>query len=115
MVELRVIRVQGQLLKQLVRYVLMPSGNAEFYGATGILEFNPGEREVLVALVARPDGVPEVQLHDCPSPLYDIMYVWLGHSLLTVRVSPVLLFPVSNAFEVQNQFAGFDSCTCVRL
>uniref|UniRef100_A0A673Z153 Adhesion G-protein coupled receptor V1 n=1 Tax=Salmo trutta TaxID=8032 RepID=A0A673Z153_SALTR len=59
-VELRVIRVQGQLLKQLVRYVLMPSGNAEFYGATGILEFNPGEREVLVALVARPDGVPEL-------------------------------------------------------
>uniref|UniRef100_A0A4W5QHW7 Calx-beta domain-containing protein n=1 Tax=Hucho hucho TaxID=62062 RepID=A0A4W5QHW7_9TELE len=59
-VELRVIRAQGQLLKQLVRYVLMPSGNAEFYGATGILEFKPGEREVLVALVARPDGVPEV-------------------------------------------------------
>uniref|UniRef100_A0A8C7IWM3 Adhesion G protein-coupled receptor V1 n=1 Tax=Oncorhynchus kisutch TaxID=8019 RepID=A0A8C7IWM3_ONCKI len=62
-VELRVIRAQGQLLKQLVRYVLMPSGNAEFYGATGILEFKPGEREVLVALVARPDGVPEVLLH----------------------------------------------------
>uniref|UniRef100_A0A8C7IVD8 Adhesion G-protein coupled receptor V1 n=1 Tax=Oncorhynchus kisutch TaxID=8019 RepID=A0A8C7IVD8_ONCKI len=59
-VELRVIRAQGQLLKQLVRYVLMPSGNAEFYGATGILEFKPGEREVLVALVARPDGVPEL-------------------------------------------------------
>ncbi|XP_055742122.1 adhesion G-protein coupled receptor V1 isoform X1 [Salvelinus fontinalis] len=59
-VELRVIRAQGQLLKQLVRYVLMPSGNAEFYGATGILEFKPGEREVLVALVARPDEVPEL-------------------------------------------------------
>jgi hypothetical protein len=72
----------------------MPSGNAEFYGATGILEFKPGEREVLVALVARPDGVPEVLLHDYLSPLHGIMYVWLGHSLLTVRVSLVLLFPV---------------------
>ncbi|XP_070820196.1 adhesion G-protein coupled receptor V1 isoform X2 [Chaetodon trifascialis] len=59
-VELHVVRAQGQLLKQLVRYAVMPSGNAEFYGATGILEFKPGEREVVVALVAKPDGVPEV-------------------------------------------------------
>ncbi|XP_070760191.1 adhesion G-protein coupled receptor V1 [Enoplosus armatus] len=59
-VELHVIRAQGQLLKQLVRYAVMPSGNTEFYGATGILEFKPGEREVVVALVARPDGVPEL-------------------------------------------------------
>ncbi|GLD66863.1 G-protein coupled receptor 98 isoform X1, partial [Lates japonicus] len=58
-VELHVVRAQGQLLKQLVRYAVMPSGSAEFYGATGILEFKPGEREVVVALVARPDGVPE--------------------------------------------------------
>uniref|UniRef100_A0A4W6G876 Adhesion G-protein coupled receptor V1 n=1 Tax=Lates calcarifer TaxID=8187 RepID=A0A4W6G876_LATCA len=59
-VELHVVRAQGQLLKQLVRYAVMPSGSAEFYGATGILEFKPGEREVVVALVARPDGVPEL-------------------------------------------------------
>ncbi|XP_074526084.1 adhesion G-protein coupled receptor V1 [Halichoeres trimaculatus] len=59
-VELHVVRAQGQLLKQLVRYTVMPSGSSEFYGATGILEFKPGEREVVVALVARPDGVPEL-------------------------------------------------------
>ncbi|CAJ1068549.1 adhesion G-protein coupled receptor V1 [Xyrichtys novacula] len=59
-VELHVVRAQGQLLKQLVRYTVMPSGSTEFYGATGILEFKPGEREVVVALVARPDGVPEL-------------------------------------------------------
>uniref|UniRef100_A0A3B4ZW94 Adhesion G-protein coupled receptor V1 n=1 Tax=Stegastes partitus TaxID=144197 RepID=A0A3B4ZW94_9TELE len=59
-VELHVVRAQGQLLKQLVRYVVMPSGSSEFYGAIGILEFRPGEREVVVALVARPDGVPEL-------------------------------------------------------
>lgn len=58
--ELRVIRQQGQLLNQLVRYTLTPSGNENFYGATGILEFQPGEREVVVALVAIPDGRPEV-------------------------------------------------------
>ncbi|XP_059193370.1 adhesion G-protein coupled receptor V1 [Centropristis striata] len=59
-VELHVVRAQGQLLKQLVRYAVIPSGNNEFYGATGILEFKPGEREVVVALVARPDRVPEL-------------------------------------------------------
>ncbi|XP_062310079.1 adhesion G-protein coupled receptor V1 [Osmerus eperlanus] len=59
-VELRVLRAQGQLLKQLVRYALVPPGGGQFYGDTGILEFKPGEREVVVALVARPDGVPEL-------------------------------------------------------
>uniref|UniRef100_A0A3Q2PRU9 Adhesion G-protein coupled receptor V1 n=1 Tax=Fundulus heteroclitus TaxID=8078 RepID=A0A3Q2PRU9_FUNHE len=59
-VELHVVRAQGQLLKQLIRYTVTPSGSAEFYGATGILEFKPGEREVVVALVARPDGIPEL-------------------------------------------------------
>nr|XP_029492889.1 adhesion G-protein coupled receptor V1-like [Oncorhynchus nerka] len=59
-VELSVIRTKGQLLKQLVQYALIPSGYTEFYGATGVLEFKPGEREVLVALVARPDEVPEL-------------------------------------------------------
>ncbi|KAK9974393.1 hypothetical protein ABG768_022494 [Culter alburnus] len=59
-VELRVIREQGQLLNQLIRYTVIPSGNAQFYGATGILEFQPGEREVMVALVAKPDGIPEL-------------------------------------------------------
>ncbi|KAK9522609.1 hypothetical protein VZT92_019059 [Zoarces viviparus] len=59
-VELHVVRAKGQLLKQLVRYAVMPVGNSEFYGATGILEFKPGENEVVVALFARPDGVPEL-------------------------------------------------------
>uniref|UniRef100_A0A3B5LER5 Adhesion G-protein coupled receptor V1 n=1 Tax=Xiphophorus couchianus TaxID=32473 RepID=A0A3B5LER5_9TELE len=59
-VELRVVRSQGQLLKQFIRYTVTPSGSAEFYGATGILEFKPGDREVVVALVATPDGIPEL-------------------------------------------------------
>ncbi|XP_059910296.1 adhesion G-protein coupled receptor V1 [Gadus macrocephalus] len=59
-VELRVLRAAGQLLRQLVRYTVAPQGSEEFYGAPGILEFNPGEREVVVALVALQDGVPEL-------------------------------------------------------
>lgn len=59
--ELHVVRAQGQLLKQLVRYAVMPVGNTEFYGATGILEFLPGEKDLVVTLIARPDEVPEVR------------------------------------------------------
>ncbi|XP_035235780.1 adhesion G-protein coupled receptor V1 isoform X2 [Anguilla anguilla] len=59
-VELRVVRSQGLLLSQLVRYTVLPAGDVDFYGATGVMEFSPGDREVLVALVARPDGVPEL-------------------------------------------------------
>ncbi|XP_037338537.2 adhesion G-protein coupled receptor V1 [Pungitius pungitius] len=59
-VELHVVRAKGQLLKQLVRYAVMPVGNTEFYGATGILEFLPGEKDLVVTLIARPDEVPEL-------------------------------------------------------
>uniref|UniRef100_A0A3P8WCF8 Adhesion G-protein coupled receptor V1 n=1 Tax=Cynoglossus semilaevis TaxID=244447 RepID=A0A3P8WCF8_CYNSE len=58
--ELHVVRTQGQLLKQLVRYAILPSGQDEFFGATGVLEFNPGEREMVATLVAKRDGVPEL-------------------------------------------------------
>ncbi|XP_062371958.1 adhesion G-protein coupled receptor V1 [Sardina pilchardus] len=59
-VELTVVRSYGELLRQLIRFTLAPLGTEEFYGATGILEFQPGEREVMVALVAKEDGVPEL-------------------------------------------------------
>ncbi|KAG2466797.1 GPR98 protein, partial [Polypterus senegalus] len=59
-VELRVVRSQGNLLKQLLRYEVLPSNGNEFYGSQGILEFQPGEREVVMALLARPDGIPEL-------------------------------------------------------
>ncbi|KAF7670351.1 hypothetical protein LDENG_00010120 [Lucifuga dentata] len=63
--ELHMVRARGQLLKQLLLYDVMPSGNTEFYGARGILEFNPGERELVVTLVAIPDGVPELDETFC--------------------------------------------------
>ncbi|XP_029019275.1 adhesion G-protein coupled receptor V1 isoform X2 [Betta splendens] len=59
-VELHVVRTQGQLLNQFLRYDVMPAGDTEFYGATGILEFKPGETEVVWALFAKTDHVPEL-------------------------------------------------------
>ncbi|KAI1900416.1 hypothetical protein AGOR_G00049720 [Albula goreensis] len=59
-VELRVVRSQGQLRSQFVYYTVMPMGNAEFYGATGVMEFKKNESEAVVAVVAKSDGVPEL-------------------------------------------------------
>ncbi|XP_066512530.1 adhesion G-protein coupled receptor V1-like [Hoplias malabaricus] len=59
-VELRVIRQHGQLLNQLIKYTVTPSESKDFYAETGILEFQPGERELVVAIVAIPDGLPEL-------------------------------------------------------
>lgn len=77
--ELHVVRSFGQLLRQLIRYRVEPSGTEEFYGATGILEFQPGEREVMVALVAKEDGVPEVCSYNTSEEKLTISVCsWLG-------------------------------------
>ncbi|XP_055460041.1 adhesion G-protein coupled receptor V1 [Psammomys obesus] len=62
-VELRIIRSRGCLVKQFLRYHVEPRGSSEFYGNTGVLEFTPGEREVAVTLLSRPDGTPELDEH----------------------------------------------------
>lgn len=85
--ELRVIRQQGQLLNQLVRYTVTPSGNEDFYGATGILEFQPGEREVVVALVAIPDGLPEVGIVIARLVMSEVLWAYFG--VLGLRWSTV--------------------------
>lgn len=106
------VRAQGQLLKQLIRYAVMPSGNNEFYGATGILEFKPGEREVVVALVARPDGVPEVRYGKI------LIFTYLFSVFYTVLQcnSNALSFPLSHliSYEV-NVLKLFqcDYCICL--
>lgn len=82
---LHVVRAQGQLLKQLVRYALMPSGITEFIGAEGVLEFKPGEREVGVALLAVRDGVPEVRAWSSLSIDLNIIYICICYKK-TLRV-----------------------------
>ena len=45
---------------------ITPNGDAEFYGATNVLRFNPGEVEKSVTIIAKGDGVPEVSgILDC--------------------------------------------------
>ncbi|XP_043565048.1 adhesion G-protein coupled receptor V1 isoform X2 [Chiloscyllium plagiosum] len=58
--ELKIVRYRGTLLKQFLRYVVEPKTSFEFYGNTGVLEFDPGEREIAITLLAREDNVPEL-------------------------------------------------------
>nr|XP_014349406.1 PREDICTED: G-protein coupled receptor 98 [Latimeria chalumnae] len=57
---LRIVRLRGALQKQFLRYSVEPSGTREFYGSTGVLEFNPGEREIVITLLPKQDGIPEL-------------------------------------------------------
>uniref|UniRef100_A0A8C4S4U8 Adhesion G-protein coupled receptor V1 n=1 Tax=Erpetoichthys calabaricus TaxID=27687 RepID=A0A8C4S4U8_ERPCA len=59
-VQLTVVRSQGNLLKQLLRYEVFPSNDNEFFGGQGVLEFKPGEKERDMALLARSDNIPEL-------------------------------------------------------
>uniref|UniRef100_A0A8D0RUU6 Calx-beta domain-containing protein n=1 Tax=Sus scrofa TaxID=9823 RepID=A0A8D0RUU6_PIG len=60
-VELHITRSRGALVKQFLHYRIEPRDSNEFYGNTGVLEFKPSEREIVITLLARLDGIPEVQ------------------------------------------------------
>uniref|UniRef100_A0A8C2V3T1 Adhesion G-protein coupled receptor V1 n=1 Tax=Chinchilla lanigera TaxID=34839 RepID=A0A8C2V3T1_CHILA len=62
-VELHIIRSQGALLKQFLYYRVEPRDSNEFYGNMGVLEFEPGEREIVITLLSRLDGIPELDEH----------------------------------------------------
>ncbi|KAL1783722.1 G-protein coupled receptor 98 [Sigmodon hispidus] len=62
-VELRITRSRGSLVKQFLRYHIEPRESNEFYGNTGVLEFTPGEREAVITLLSRLDGMPELDEH----------------------------------------------------
>ncbi|XP_040304713.1 adhesion G-protein coupled receptor V1 isoform X6 [Herpailurus yagouaroundi] len=62
-VELRITRSRGALVKQFLHYRVEPRDSNEFYGNTGVLEFKPGEREIVITLLSRLDGIPELDEH----------------------------------------------------
>ena len=54
------MRTGGALVTRFVEQYITPNGDAEFYGATNVLRFDPGEVEKSVTIIAKGDGVPEV-------------------------------------------------------
>uniref|UniRef100_A0A4X2LMN9 Adhesion G-protein coupled receptor V1 n=1 Tax=Vombatus ursinus TaxID=29139 RepID=A0A4X2LMN9_VOMUR len=62
-VELHIIRSRGALVKQFLHYRVEPRDSNEFYGNTGVLEFKPGEKEIVITLLSRLDGIPELDEH----------------------------------------------------
>ncbi|XP_054253432.1 adhesion G-protein coupled receptor V1 [Indicator indicator] len=59
-VELQIVRSRGSLVRQFLLYTVEPRDNNEFYGSTGVLEFKPGEKEIILTLLTRMDGIPEL-------------------------------------------------------
>lgn len=59
-VELHITRSRGALVKQFLHYRVEPQDSNEFYGNMGVLEFKPGEMEIVITLLTRLDGIPEV-------------------------------------------------------
>ncbi|XP_075398780.1 adhesion G-protein coupled receptor V1 [Tenrec ecaudatus] len=62
-VELHIMRSRGALVKQFLHYRVEPRDSNEFYGNMGVLEFQPGEREIVITLLTRLDGIPELDEH----------------------------------------------------
>ncbi|XP_048187347.1 adhesion G-protein coupled receptor V1 [Perognathus longimembris pacificus] len=61
-VELHIMRSRGALVKQFLHYRVEPR-DSEFYGNMGVLEFKPSEREIVITLLTRLDGIPELDKH----------------------------------------------------
>ncbi|XP_073933195.1 adhesion G-protein coupled receptor V1 isoform X3 [Castor canadensis] len=62
-VELHITRSRGALVKQFLHYRVEPQDSNEFYGNMGVLEFKPGEMEIVITLLTRLDGIPELDEH----------------------------------------------------
>lgn len=79
--ELRITRARGSLVKQFLRYHVEPRDSSEFYGNTGVLEFKSGEQEIVITLLTRLDGIPEVCNFLCHVRWHEVD-VWhiMGHA-----------------------------------
>ncbi|KAH9498631.1 Adhesion G-protein coupled receptor V1 [Bulinus truncatus] len=53
-------RLGGALQETSVQYSIEPNGTSEFYGASNILVFRPGIREMTSTILAKKDGIPEL-------------------------------------------------------
>lgn len=55
------VRVGGDLVPRTVLYDISANGNGDIFGATGVLQFDVGEREKSVQLIVNDDTIPEVK------------------------------------------------------
>ena len=53
-------RTGGLLEERSARYSITPAGEEQFYGATNVVTFQPGQRQATASVVAIPDKIPEV-------------------------------------------------------
>ena len=56
------VRTGGALVLREVEYYVESNGEEEFYGAKNVMRFEPGETQKRATLLAKRDGVPEVNI-----------------------------------------------------
>ena len=78
-IEVSIVRTGGALVGRSLRYFVEPGGEAEFYGSTNIIRFEPGVVKQTTNILARGDGVPEVN-HSA---------FWLNRQLIYTGMFPV--------------------------
>ena len=64
-IDVTVVRYGGSLTTRYVQHVIEPRGQVEFYGATYVMKFEPGETTKNSTIIARNDSVPEVSVSSC--------------------------------------------------
>ena len=68
-----IVRTVSTLAPVAVQYYIIPNGDAKFYGGNGVLYYQPGDNMKQVTIIAKNDGVPQVnkQRHTCYPYLYE--------------------------------------------
>ena len=59
-IQLTIVRSGAALVSRQLQYKIEPHGEAEFYGDTNVITFQPGEMTKNITVLARADGIPEV-------------------------------------------------------
>lgn len=61
-IQVTVVRSGSAIVSAAIQYFLEPNGDNKFYGGSNVLYFQPTETTKRVAIVAKDDGVPQVQV-----------------------------------------------------
>ncbi|XP_055956200.1 adhesion G-protein coupled receptor V1 [Patella vulgata] len=87
-VEVIVERTGGSLMLKEVQYVIEPDQAKEFYGGINVLRFHPGETRRTATILAKSDGIPEL------NETYTMRLLSYGSSVATIGSKNTILLTI---------------------
>ncbi|KAK6179039.1 hypothetical protein SNE40_011486 [Patella caerulea] len=87
-VEVIVERTGGSLMLKEVQYVIEPDQSKEFYGGINVLRFHPGETRRTATILAKSDGIPEL------NETYTMRLLSYGSSVATIGSKNTILLTI---------------------